>query len=277
MSVFTKIRSPKNNYFNNNDTVSINEKPAVSEEVLTEDQIQLLNAASKGDISKINSLISAEINVNVVDNENNTPLMRACGAGHLEACKTLVNANAEIEALGEKGGTCLMFASANVHLLIVNWLLGLNVDIDKKDNNGNTALWYSVEHGHEEIMNVLLSEGAEFAFKPTDGMIDIMIYAANNHLRATAACIEQGDDPSAEDEEIVDLLLEFGAEPEYQNSFGTALMLAIESGYLNMVKLLVRAGVNVNAQNQEGKTALSKARGRGHEDLAEVLLEAGAT
>ena len=52
MSIFTKIRSAIGKFFNNKDINSINEKTAVLEKVLTEEQLQLLTAASSGNVSK---------------------------------------------------------------------------------------------------------------------------------------------------------------------------------------------------------------------------------
>jgi ankyrin repeat protein len=47
-------------------------------------------------------------------------------------------------------------------------------------------------------------------------------------------------------------------------------------GHLNVVKLLIEEGADVNARDDAGLTALMIALGRGHTDVAQFLIEAGA-
>ena len=55
-----------------------------------------------------------------------------------------------------------------------------------------------------------------------------------------------------------------------------ALGVAAEWGCLEVVKLLLNAGVDVNSWEYNGYTALSHATSAGEWDIVEVLLEAGA-
>ncbi|PTB65863.1 ankyrin, partial [Trichoderma citrinoviride] len=58
----------------------------------------------------------------------------------------------------------------------------------------------------------------------------------------------------------------------------TVLQSAAESGHMNIVKLLLSAGADVNAEPADdgGGTALRAAAGEGHLDIVKLLLEAGA-
>ncbi|CAK9040607.1 unnamed protein product [Durusdinium trenchii] len=51
---------------------------------------------------------------------------------------------------------------------------------------------------------------------------------------------------------------------------------AAAQGYLEVVRLLLEAGADKNAANQDGATALIKAAANGHLEVVRVLLEAGA-
>lgn len=52
----------------------------------------------------------------------------------------------------------------------------------------------------------------------------------------------------------------------------TALMLAVSHGRLDMVKMLLEAGADVNIQDEDGSTALMCACEHGHTDIVKILL-----
>lgn len=53
-------------------------------------------------------------------------------------------------------------------------------------------------------------------------------------------------------------------------------MIASSAGHIEIVKVLLTAGVDVNMTNDNGQTALHYAASRNREDIAKCLLEAGA-
>lgn len=58
---------------------------------------------------------------------------------------------------------------------------------------------------------------------------------------------------------------------------GTLLHIAAFNGHLEVVQLLVRAGVPVNARDKDGWTALSQARDQGFPKIMNWLKQHGAT
>lgn len=78
------------------------------------------------------------------------------------------------------------------------------------------------------------------------------------------------------------LLLDAGAEPNQPDDDGwSPLMVAAANGRLQLVKLLVDAGANVNRRAKarstlDGMTALMAASHHGHSQVVQYLLEAGA-
>lgn len=57
-------------------------------------------------------------------------------------------------------------------------------------------------------------------------------------------------------------------------SLGSLLVIALTSGYFEIVKLLVSTRVSVNYQDKDGKTVLYIAARSGHEDYVKIVLEA---
>jgi ankyrin repeat protein len=58
---------------------------------------------------------------------------------------------------------------------------------------------------------------------------------------------------------------------------GTPLHVAAFNGHLSVVKYLIAAGVDVNARDKEGWTALSQARDQGFPEIIDWLKQHGAT
>jgi ankyrin repeat protein len=48
------------------------------------------------------------------------------------------------------------------------------------------------------------------------------------------------------------------------------------NGHTDVVQLLLSANVDVNAKDKKGKTALMRAKNRGHNDIVKLLTAAGA-
>ncbi len=79
------------------------------------------------------------------------------------------------------------------------------------------------------------------------------------------------------DLDAVSSSLSSGMNPDATNAHGhTALMMAASMGHIDIVKLLLKKGANVNARDEEGKTPLMYAAERGQTDVAQILLSKGA-
>ena len=73
---------------------------------------------------------------------------------------------------------------------------------------------------------------------------------------------------------MADFLIKAGADLELGAS--SPLMEASQEGHLELVKYLLEARAEVNAQTSTGDTALSFACERGHTDVADLLLKWGS-
>ncbi len=77
--------------------------------------------------------------------------------------------------------------------------------------------------------------------------------------------------------EIARMLIDAGADVNIQDKFGwVPLHWAAGRGQVKIVRMLIDAGANVNVQNEWGKTPLHVAAGRGEVEIARMLIDAGA-
>ena len=75
--------------------------------------------------------------------------------------------------------------------------------------------------------------------------------------------------------EIVKLLIEAGSNINKQDNFGyTALIYASIYGHIDIVKLLIEAGVDINIQDKYGNTALMIASINGYTEIVKLLKKA---
>jgi len=133
--------------------------------------------------------------------------------------------------------------------------------VNLTDVNGNTALHYSVSHGNFDVISILLdSKVANTNILNKAGYTCIM-------LISLAAVLDETH------KAVVSRLFSMGNVNIRSTQHGqTALMLAASHGRLDMVRLLLEAGANVNVRDEDGSTALMCAAEHGHANILKYLL-----
>lgn len=135
------------------------------------------------------------------------------------------------------------------------------IDINRQDDEGNTALNFASHNGFAEIANLLIENGA-----------DLNMSNKKNTLFPLAAAIY------FERRDIAKMLISAeGINVNAQLARGTsALHLACQKGYKDIVELLLANGANVNIRNRSGETPLQTAINYENEDIIELLQSRGA-
>ena len=120
---------------------------------------------------------------------------------------------------------------------------------------------------------------------------DIFTYIKNNNIQSIKNYIDFGYDLNIDDYgytpliyvsisnqiEIAKLLLNAGADVNIQNNTGsTALIYAAYAKQIEIVKLLLSAGADIDKQDIDGNTALIKAAPNNNREIVEILLDYGA-
>ena len=236
-----------------------------------------------------------------IANIGKTALMRAAGAGDAESVQRLIDAGANVNATDMSGRTALMWAALGGHAGAVRLLLYAGADAQASHKNGVTALMLARARGHAGVVNILRAATGEdvgddepIQVLPDDTAVFSsrrrawQFAAASALLFAAAAALMHSmgwfvtrtapaaPAPAPAAVKGVDDILR-GVDINARDASGqTALMRAAASGDTGAVRRLIAVGAKLDAVDRQGNTALTLARAAGHKDIVKMLRSAGA-
>ena len=239
-----------------------------------------------------------------------TPLQYASRDGRLESARLLLDAGATIEQADANGVTPLLAAIGNNHPDVARLLIDRGANVNAVDWYGRTPLWTAVEARNMdfdnntfvnnvdrapllELIKVLLDKGALVNARTKESP------PIRRQMLATTGTLEwvdfTGQTPFiraalAGDVTVMKLLLAKGADPKIPTFGGTTALMAAAGvnwvvdqtadegpkALLEAVQLCFDLGLDVNAINSMGLTALHGAANRGSDDIIRFLVSKGA-
>ncbi|KAJ7208875.1 ankyrin repeat-containing domain protein [Mycena pura] len=224
-------------------------------------------AVRNRDISCASLLLDTYPDLEALDSSGETALFIAAKDGLLDFVQLLVehgaNVNAKsIETFGiieREGWTILQITSHHGHRDIVQFLLEHGADTELHiDGDDTTALHYAITGVHIDVARLLLDWGAS-----------PVVRAADNENALHSAASQAGPEVV----ELMTLLIEHGTDLHAITADGTSVLeLAVISGHLERVELLVKHGANFHTPPQ-----LHHAASRGYLDLTHFFLRNGAS
>ncbi|KAJ1262919.1 hypothetical protein BS78_09G145400 [Paspalum vaginatum] len=179
--------------------------------------------------------------------------------GHLEVCKYLVEElGGDINMAGDEGVTPFMTAAQSGDLPTMKYFLDHGGDLMKTDEKGRTVLHHAVCTGSCKVTELLLSKGV-----PVDvdlGCGTPLYHAATN-----------GQDKT------VKILLDHHANPNTVfRDICTPLFGAIICRSLKCIKLLIKAGADVDGKGSALSPLCFTTMQGGYTNFVKFLLKAGA-
>jgi ankyrin repeat protein len=124
----------------------------------------------------------------------------------------------------------------------------------------NTPLHAAAYYGDLEMVQILLEYGVDVNTQNDAGCTPLDFASRNGHRN---------------DSRVVQLLIEHGADPNTRASRSgfAPLHRASENGRIEVVRVLIEHGANVEVQDKYGRTPLNVASGSQREEILELLLE----
>ncbi|ORX42191.1 ankyrin [Piromyces finnis] len=244
----------------------------------------IIDTCEQSNLETLKSLVKRNIDVNVEDDNGNTPLLISCrqdNGNNFSIVEYLIAHGANIDQTNKHGDSALIIACQSENEKIVNYLIELGADINKQNKDGDTASIKVCDNGNISIIYQLIEKGANIMHENKDGDTPLL-----------TACKNCNNSDSENYFKIIKKLLEKGAgiDVNKSNRNGETALLAackrryrkskivnynykdennkevqkqqsydkndITQNYVKILNLLMEQGANINVEDVFGNTPL---------------------
>uniref|UniRef100_A0A8C1JI92 E3 ubiquitin-protein ligase MIB2 n=1 Tax=Cyprinus carpio TaxID=7962 RepID=A0A8C1JI92_CYPCA len=200
-------------------------------------------------------LLSKGASVNLLNNSMCTALHIAVNKGFTDVVRVLTEHTADVNLQDSYGDTPLHDAVAKDFRSIIEILTVVpSIDFTQQNNRGFNLLHHAALKGNKLATEMILARARQLAdVKKEDGFSALHLAALNNHRDVAEILLKEGR---------CDINIR-------NNRNQTPLQLAVTQGHVALVALLVTEGADVNAEDEDGDTAMHTALSR--QQLASVM------
>lgn len=272
----------------------------------SEKQSEIITTIHRNDTKKLKKLIDDGYPINFISKEGFTPLETALNDRAFESTiillknKAYINKKSPFPLFVQIVSTLSEYDqinadSSNYKKIITTYKSILKLALSNKSNNinaknqlGNSALQLAASTGHPEIIKYLLDNGSNPITKNNIKETPLLIAIKAGNIMAVKQLYKYHKETLDIDNEgneifysaamngrtdvLRYLLQESKEDINSQNKEGkTALIIAAEYGYTDIVKLLLDNGANMLIKSNEGKTALDYATKWNHSEIEKLL------
>ena len=272
------------------------------------------STSNRGRVNSVQFLLKNGALVNAGDSNLMTPLHYAAEVGCPNVARLLLEHGADVGLQNDFGQVPLHLVSGLIsnkdedeRLLLARLLLmGSCAGVNAQDFDGKTPLHYASDNRRPKIVQLLLAHGANAQavdYRGHNPLHDeetlLSDYKEGPHdvLKVTQPLLEQGVDINVLDEnhetplhiasslglfEKIRVLLDLGAKANLKNIHGQVPLHLISQnqflneGNVNVTRLLLQQGTDVNTRDKQQATPLHFASFRGYFEITRALLDHGA-
>ncbi|XP_031657073.1 protein phosphatase 1 regulatory subunit 12C isoform X5 [Oncorhynchus kisutch] len=208
--------------------------------------------------------------------------MAACSAGDREEVAALLRQGADINHANIDGLTALHQACIDENAEMVQFLVESGSDVNRGDNEGWTPLHAAASCGFIQITKYLIEHGAHVGAVNSEGELPLDVVTEDAMERLLKGEIKKQGvdvDMARREEERVMLadanavLAGSGVLTPHPNTKATALHVAAAKGYIEVMKVLLQCGLDLDSGDVDGWTALHAAAHWGQQEVCSLLAD----
>ncbi|KAF5281784.1 hypothetical protein FQR65_LT14531 [Abscondita terminalis] len=219
----------------------------------------LLLAIKHGHVLFVRELLQNHVNASVINNSSNSCLHNAADQSNGVVFKELIYRSAYVNERNKNGETPLLVALNNARTEVVQVLMANGADVNVSDKDFVSCLHHAVTWGRAQIIKDLLERGANINQKNKDGVSVLMHAIINDQSNIAILLIRRGADVNAVDD--------VGS---------SALHHAALLWKHHVIRELVSHGAQIDKLNDDGDTPLLIALKNSHVTCVKTLLSLGA-
>jgi len=232
----------------------------------------IFDVAWLGDLKRVEELIKGDPSLLNARADGETPLFAAIRGGNAEVVEYLLKNGAQLGTRSRHRQSPLQVAAYLGYADVAQVLLSHGVDVDQGGPWGETALHWAAVKGNRDVAALLLERGADANIQTSSQTIDL-----NMRTRDDADPVERELGWfKTQEKQRANPRLQVMYPPRLAFTTGdTPLHAAAYWNHVDIVKLLIGKGADINRTNSWGEAPLHYAVACRYHDIAKILLDNG--
>ncbi|XP_048869208.1 caskin-2-like isoform X2 [Brienomyrus brachyistius] len=239
---------------------------------------ELLQAVKNGDLPSAQKLVAKvkanrskllgstkRLNVNYQDSDGFSALHHAALTGTIDLMSLLLEAQATVDIKDSNGMRPLHYAAWQGKADSVLMLLRSGASVNGASLDGQIPLHLAAQYGHYEVSEMLLQHQSNSCLVNKVKKTPLDLACEFGRLKVTQLLLNSN---------MIGALLEGERKDGSESSANTPLHLAARNGHKDIIRMLLKAGIDINRTTKAG-TALHEAALYGKTEVVRLLLDAG--